>query len=79
MAKKVVLEERLHANQNKSEATLAIDHIINGGDDTRTKNVKLFTSYKFRNKYTSADDSFIFNRMYKDKDKNLYVNLCDKL
>jgi len=79
LAKKVVLEERLHANQNKSEATLAIDHIINGGDDTRTKNVKLFTSYKFRNKYTSADDSFIFNRMYKDKDKNLYVNLCDKL
>ena len=49
LAKKVVLEERLHANQNKSEATLAIDHIINGGDDTRTKNVKLFTSYKFRN------------------------------
>lgn len=78
-AKQVVMEERLHSNQNKSEATLAIDHIINGGEDTRTKNVKLFTSYKFRNKYTAADDDFIFNRVYKDKDKNLYLNLKDKL
>ena len=68
------MEERLHTNQNKSEATLAIDHIINGGEDTRTKNVKLFTSYKFRNKYTSVDDYFVFNRIYKDKDLNLYIN-----
>lgn len=78
-AKKVVLEERLHSNQNKSEATLAIDHIINGGEDTRTKNVKLFTSYKFRNKYTEQDDYFVFNRVFKDKDLNLYINLNNKL
>ena len=78
-AKKVVMEERLHTNQNKSEATLAIDHIINGGEDVRVKNVKLFTSYKFRNKYTATDDYFIFNRIYKDKDMNLYIDLDHKL
>lgn len=73
------MEERLHTNQNKSEATLAIDHIINGGDDTRTKNVKLFTSYKFRNKYTPEDDYFVFDRIFKDKDMNLYIKLNDNL
>lgn len=40
--------------------------------------LRLFTSAKFNNKYSKADDYFVFDRLYKDDSGNIYFKLQDK-
>lgn len=77
--RKEILRLMNEESKNKSDASMGVDSLVNGNDDHRNVSLDLFTTPKFLNKFSQADDDFIFNRLFKDKDKNLYMELLDKL
>lgn len=45
----------------------------------RERQVNMFSTNKLRNKYSDSDNYFVFDRIYRDSDDNLYMMLNNKL
>lgn len=58
----------------KSSASMVMDDAYDNSK-TREKIVYFFSTAQHMNKYTKADDEFIFNRIYKDTDGKMYMKL----
>lgn len=77
--KKTIVKNKIDSSKNDTTATSVIASVVHGDYEMKTVTFEFFSNSVFGNRYTDADKDFIFRRIYKDSDGNLYMKLCDKL
>lgn len=73
--KKELIVDNIETSTSRTSATNAVLTMIRGEEQIKEISFEFFSNGTMLNKYTKADSEFIFDRIRKDEDDNLYMIL----